>query len=94
MTYVEELEQLFRGVREPITIVFRRPTISKPETKLRGDLRRVSGAARRNPRGTPRSISDVQISCVHFNGRISSGSRPQDLSQAGNAPSANKGRVM
>lgn len=50
MTYVEKLEQLFRGMREPVTVVFRRPTISKPEASPSGEEERndCSGALRRN----------------------------------------------
>ena len=50
MTYVEKLEQLFKGMREPVTIVFRGPTISKPETNASGEQKRddSSRTLRRN----------------------------------------------
>lgn len=50
MTYVEKLEQLFRGMREPFTLVFRGPWIRKPEANPSGEPERDdrSGALRRN----------------------------------------------
>ncbi|MGO4625142.1 hypothetical protein AB4Z34_34560 [Ensifer sp. 2YAB10] len=50
MTYVEKLEQLFKGMREPVTIIFRRPTISRPEANHSDEQERddSSGTLRRN----------------------------------------------